>query len=255
MTTPVSSDVTLNWEDHPAFEPVSRGVILLWSDLLADATQFALNDGFMFDLDEALKTKLRGIYVDDAETESTGKKREAKVFFRWPLFEVTDQTFPFITIELLRFSPAHDREQRAEGLLIPYTPKGYPPPVDGQPFLYTEQAPIPYDFVHQVTVHSRFNSHDRQISTQMLLPERLPPRGAYMVVGEGPAATVRQMFVDGPVNGDGMDPNPGGKPKRHFRKIWTTRTSAELFQKDIETLSKVTSIVTTVEDTLDLIPS
>lgn len=245
MSTSVGRDLTLEWDDAPSRLPVGRGLILLWTNLIAATTELDLNEGFLLDIDGALKEKLQGIYVTDAASPTT--RREVRVFYRWPKFEVTDQTFPFITVELLRFERAVDREQRGEHPALAYVPKGFTRPANGTNFLYTEQFPIPYNFFHQITVHSRFNLHDREISFALMQDDKLPTRGGYLLVGEGDNETVRQMFVTGPVNADGIDPQAGGRPKRHFRKVWTTQTSGEFFQKDIETLSKVTTLVPTVE--------
>lgn len=202
------------------------------------------NWGFITDVDEALKAKLtRQLTVSD---EAGGDSRRVKFFFRWPQVEVTDQTFPFGTIDLLRFERDPSREQRSEDPDLFYAPPGYALPGAGD-FLHTDETPIPFVFTYQVAVHARFNLHDRQMSYQLLQNDFLPPRGAYLIVGEGDQQTIRPMFVEGPVDATGLDPQPGDRPKRHFRKIWTVSTYAELFQKDIETLSLPTSIVTNVE--------
>lgn len=199
------------------------------------------NEGFITDIDEALKEKLQGIYVNDEKSGSN--RRLMRVFFRWPQVEVTDQTFPFATLDLLRFARAADREQRSGDPYLPYAPKGYTVPADDSgDFLHTSEMPLPYDFTYQITVHTRFNMHLREIEYQMVQDDRLPSRGAYLVVND----TIRQMFVDGPIPAHGEDPQAGGRPKRHFRDVWTVVTHGELFQKDIATLAQATSMVTRV---------
>lgn len=208
------------------------------------------NWGFLTDVDDALKTKLNNLLT--VGDEKGGNLRKVKFFFRWPQVEVTDQTFPFGTIDFLRFQRAADREMRSGDPQLLYAPPNYAlPPVGSR--LHTDEMPIPYDFIYQITLHSRFIWHDRQMSYQLLQNDFLPPRGGYLVVGEGDQQTIRPLFVDegGPVDATGLDQEQGGRGKRHFRKVWTVRTIAELFQKDIETLTMPTTIVTTVTETDD----
>jgi len=195
------------------------------------------NEGFFLDIDEAIKDKVdNAIHVTDKKAGAEG--RLVRAFYRWPQVEVTDQTFPFITIDLLRFERAAEREQRSGDPDIPYVPTNVEPPADGE-FLHTEDMPIPYDFIYQITTHARFTQHDREMALRMIQNDIFPPRGAYLVVGD----TVRDMFVEGPVDASGLDPQPGGRSKRHFRKVWTVTAHGELFQKDIELLSQPTSIL------------
>lgn len=206
------------------------------------------NEGFFTDLDLAMKEKVGGIYVNDRE--SGADRRLARVFFRWPQVEVTDQTYPFITLDLLRYERAADREQRAERFPLPYAPKNYTMPAGyteepggvSTEWLLTEM-PIPFDFVYQITAHARYNSHIREIMYQMLQNERLSPRGAWLQVGD----TVRSMLVEGPVDASGMDQESGGRPKRHFRKVWNATVQTELFQSTIDQLGSATLLALKVD--------
>lgn len=203
------------------------------------------NWGFITDVDEALKEKLNNVLVVSDEKGGTNQRR-VKFFFRWPQVEVTDQTYPFGTIDLLRFERDPSREQRSEDPILWYAPAGYSLPTVAGQALHTDETPIPFLFTYQITLHARMTWHDRQMSYQLLQNDLLPPRGAYLIVGTGDQQTIRPMFVEGPVDASGLDPQPGGRPKRHFRKVWTVSTYAELFQKDIETLTQPTSILTDV---------
>jgi len=206
-----------------------------------------LNDGFILDVDEAMKDKCRGILVDDQKASTD--RREADVYYRMPDRAITERTFPYLTVDLLRIERAADREQRGENVLIPYVPKGYPDvEVEDQ---YTADMPIPMNFIYQITSHARYAQHDRQIWFQMLQNDRFPPRGAYLVV----PPTYRQMFVSGPVDLSDMEPSPGGVPKRLFRKAWTASVTGELFQSDIVTLSKITEVDITLVNMLDVVSS
>lgn len=212
MTTDVSAGVGLGWaaEAEPQANP---------------------NEGFITDIDDAMKAKIQGVYVNDREADAD--RRLVRAFFRWPQVEVTDQTFPFFTIDLLDYRRAPSREQRAERFPLPYAPKNFtlPGDIETGPWLLTEM-PIPYDFIYTVTLHTRYNSHAREVMEQMVGNDKFPPRGAYLVVND----TVRYMEVDGPVDASGMDQEPGGRPKRHFRKVWTATVQTELFQGTIDQL-------------------
>jgi hypothetical protein len=225
---------------------VSKTLTALW-DVASDNVP-VLNDGFLFDIDLALKDKVSGLYVSDEKSGPNG--RLVPAYFRAPPSELRGQvSYPNIIIDRLTFRPARDREQRAHRPYIPYVPKGYarPPGVDavGDPrSLGTEDMPIPYDFIYQIVATSRSYTHDRTVQTAMLADDRFPPRGAYLIVGEPPNQTVRQMFVtdDSPREDVRMLPAEGGVAKRQFRSIWTVSVSAELFQKDLLTLEQVTAV-------------
>lgn len=202
------------------------------------------NWDFITDVDEALKMKLNNQLV--VSDKKGGDQRRVKFYFRWPQVEVTDQTFPFGTIDLLRFPRAPEREQRSEDPDLWYAPPGYALPTADNEYLHTDETPIPFNFIYQVTLHARYNWHDRQMSYQLLQNDFFPPRGGYLIVGTGDQQTIRPLFAEGPVDATGMDQMRGGRPKRHFRRVWTVTTYAELFQKDIETLLQPTTIVTDV---------
>lgn len=228
---------------------VSKTLQAVWPvDQLVSGPEPMLNDGFLFDIDLAMKDKVSGIYVSDEKAGPNG--RLVPAYFRAPPTELRGQvSYPNIIIDRLTYRPARAREQRAHRPYIPYTPKGFtaPPGVDAQGdprSLATEDMPIPYDFIYQITATSRSYTHDRTVQTAMLSNDRFPPRGAYLVVGEEPHQTVRQMFVtdESPREDVRMLPAEGGVSKRQFRSIWTATVSAELFQKDLLTLQQVSEV-------------
>ena len=228
MTVDVGATATLRWNTAPSSDPPDP------------------NDGFFTDIDHAMKEKISDILVNDRAAGAD--RRKVRTYFRWPQVEVTDQTFPFITLDLLRYYRAADREQRAERFALPYAPKNYALPAGydeegvSTEWLLTE-LPIPFDFVYQITAHTRSNSQVREIMAAMLGNDRLAPRGAYLVVGD----TVRFMEVDGPADATGMDQEAGGRSKRHFRKVWTATVQTELFQNTIDQMSAATSLALAVD--------
>lgn len=227
---------------------VSKTLQGIWTVDIDPTTNPMLNDGFLFDIDLAMKDKVSDIYVSDPKAGENA--RLVPAYFRNPPSELRDKVqFPHIVIDRLTFRPARQREQRSENPYIPYVPKGYTAPggVDaaGDPrMLATREMPIPYDFIYQITAISRSYNHDRTVQTAMLQNDRFPPRGAYLVVGDAPNQTVRQMFVsdDSPRESSRMLPADGGVAKREFRSIWTATVSAELFQSDLLALQQVTGV-------------
>lgn len=223
MTADVAADLTAQWATDNTQPPDP-------------------NEGFFTDIDEAMKKKISGIRVNELKTGAD--RRLVRAYFRWPDVEVTDQTFPFLTLDLLRYYRAADREHRAGHYPLAYAPKNYAPlPDDDDDRWLVTEMPIPYDFVYAVTAHARSTTQMREIEYAMLQNDRLAPRGAYLQVGD----TVRYMEVDGPVNASGMDPQPGGRSKRHIRWVWTVTVQTELFQSTIEELAAAGSLVLAVD--------
>lgn len=198
------------------------------------------NQGFITEMDRAMKEKVSGLYVTDER--AGGNRRLVPAYYNRPAKENREVTFPYITVNLLSYARAADREQRADNPPIAYAPVGYSLPADNvtpglpQNYLLTADLPIPYDFTWQIACFSRFVEHDREIMFELMQDERLPTRFGYLVVRD----TVRYLdLLDGPTNADGYD----DQNKRVFRKTWTVRASAEFFQHDILTSTLPTSIV------------
>ena len=74
---------------------------------------------FILNEDEALKTLLTGLKV----TDSGNSNRPVGVFYGQPDKEIRQQSYPYITIDLINISEATDRVQ--SGIVnVPYTPEG-----------------------------------------------------------------------------------------------------------------------------------
>lgn len=203
------------------------------------------NIGFITEMDRAMKEKVSGIFVTD--DRSSTNRRQVAAYYNRPAKENRDVSYPYITVNLLSFQRAADREQRGHNIPIPYAPTGYTMPAEqtdpdlpqGQ---LLSEMPIPYDFVWQIASFARFVEHDREIMFALMQDERLPTRFGYLNVQD----TVRYLdLLDGPTNADGYDDSG----KRVFRKTWTVRASAEFFQQDIQTTTLPTSIVVEYSDT------
>lgn len=208
---------------------IVKDLRILWS--VAEVDQPFLNLGFIQDMDEAMLAKISGLRVYDRVSGPKGpgtSGRPVKAWFRRPEADARKTSYPYITVDLLDFRPAYDRMQQGYVEQLHYTPHGYDAPPDGS-FLSTDQVPIPYDFIWQVTVVSMFIEHDRQLDMLLLADDRLPPRGAYLPVND----TVRYMTVSKSPNADFNRQTAGGNTERVFRKIYTVTATAELFQRDL----------------------
>jgi hypothetical protein len=230
-----SADLELQWSTaRTVILHVTSDVELEWN--VDEVDQPQLNEDFILDVDKALKEKISGLHVSDERADNSVGLREVRTFFRRPTRQVTEQTFPYITLDFMRIVRASSREQRGGPKRLPYTPKGYTAPDGDSLNLKTADIPIPLDFIYQVTSFSRSYSHDIQIMEQMYADDLLPPRFGWLPVGP----TWRYLDVlDGPTQADFVG-GPGNK--RIFRKIWTVSVSGELFQTDILAISKVLKI-------------
>lgn len=221
---------------------VESGVGLGWNT--ANNARPDPNEGFLVGIEEGLKEKISGLRVQDLRAGDN--RRLVRVFYRWPQDEVTDQTFPFITLNLLRYYRNSAREHRAGNYSLAYAPANYTLPAEGSnQTLVAREIPLPMDLVFQITAHTRSNTQMREIEFALLMDDRLAPRGAYL----GARGFLHKMDVDGPYDASGMDPQPGGRAKRHFRKVWTVTVESELFQSDIDVLPAMISPAISVTPT------
>ena len=65
-----------------------------------------MSNEFIIAEDNAIKELCKGMTVSDDANQS----RPVKVWFGYPDIEVRDQTFPFITIDLIDIIPANNRQ-------------------------------------------------------------------------------------------------------------------------------------------------
>lgn len=233
MTTPVGSEIDTPFADT---QTVGRSLSTVFS--LGD--QQALNAGFIFDMDLALEQKLRGIKVFDMESggpRSNGNPgRPVFVYFANGEVEVTDRTWPFITISLIGFHRAANREHRGENFLsdVHYEVGGISDPAEAGVSL--DDWAIPYDFTWLVQTHARNFQHDRQIQLALEMDDKIPTRFGFLEVND----TVRILTRDsGPVQTDFL---AGAPPKRVLRKTYTVSATAEFYRSQLEQFVNVQHI-------------
>jgi hypothetical protein len=177
-----------------------------------------MGNPFIVAEDLALKTHLSGITVSDDKNTN----RSVKVWFGYPDVEVRDQTFPYITIDLIDIIPGNDRQ--TYGYLTDNDYQGTIAPVEG--FAYNYQIPVAYDLIYQVTSYSRHPRHDRSIEFQLL--NKFPSKYGYLIVPNelGTENSSRSMFLDGFVKRDAVEGETGNR--RLLRNVLTVRVISQM---------------------------
>lgn len=177
---------------------------------------------YIINEDKALKTLLSGITVAD----SGNPARPVGVWFGQPDVEIRQQTYPYITIELIGVSEAFDRAHRGY-VDYPYMPEGANPEE-----AYAGWYPIPVNLNYQVTTYARQPRHDRQIMNALFSPGRLPLRFGLMQIPED--GTVRRVDVLGFVKRDTTE-----QDKRLFSNIYNVQISSEFLPAELNQLYEV----------------
>lgn len=197
---------------------------------------------FILAEDEALKIRLQGITVEDDKNA----QRAVGVWYGQPDIEVRDQSFPFITLDLIDITEGTERVMNALGV----HPWYYPDPemtVDGVTYDdWTVPYPVPINLDYQVTSFSRHPRHDRQILSQVL-GNRLPFRFGSLDVastitkaGEDETVDVTTRRLD-MLDYSKRDTIESGK--RMFMNIFRVRVSSELPHPFLARLHKRVSTV------------
>lgn len=193
---------------------------------------------FLLNEEKALKGKLQGLKVQDANAPTGG--RPVTVRYRVPEDELGTLTFPLIAITRVNMSPATDREHRGRVALM-YTPESeanWNPDVesyDTSP--YVVDYPVPMDLQYQITVMSRKEAHLADLTAQLAQPSRLPYRFGFLEVPED--GTVRSLFIDG---GPEFEPTRDRDGKRLFQSHYTIRIPTELIPAVIAQAEKAAQV-------------
>jgi len=170
---------------------------------------------FILSEDLALKTLLTGITVADEKNSS----RPVGVWFAYPDVESRNQSYPFITIELLDFAPATDRQ--TSGLFVDNDLQGTIAPTSGT--AYTYEIPVPWNLVYQLTTYSRHPRHDRTIIAYLLNNIFVAKRGYLAVPNDLNTETAyRHLTLDEFVKRDTIEDN-----RRLYRNVFTVTVTSE----------------------------
>lgn len=191
---------------------------------------------FIINEDEALKTLLQGITVSDGGNAL----RNVAVYYGQPDKDLRQQSYPYITLDLV--GVREDTERAHRGVInLAYAPEGYTPNRDtdgsiNQPIDF----PIPVDLIYQVSTWSRQPRHDRQIMAKLFAPGRLPFRFGQLPIPQD--GTNRRLDMLGFSK---RDTTEGGK--RLFSNVYNIRISAELFTTQLTGVYQVLDVVSSLE--------
>lgn len=180
---------------------------------------------FLLNEDKALKTMLTGITVSDFKNAN----RPVGVWFGQPDVEIRNQSFPYITIELIDIVEDPSRNNRGY-VKLGYTPEGLDPTKS-----YYSELPVPVDIEYQVVSFTRQPIHDRQI-TSAILQEKLPFRYGTLEIPED--HTLRRVELVGYRKRDIMESG-----KKLYSSVFLIRVSSELFYSAIEEAAKQVSTI------------
>ena len=186
-----------------------------------------LNAHQMRCVDEALKNKLLGLFVTDANSPAGG--RAVTVKFRLPETELSNLAYPLITIEHAGYSRDPEREHRGY-INLAYSPEGLPIWWDPAATSYDPNAspyqtyfPIPYNFDYLVTLYTRsWVEHHMPVSMTLMSENYLGSHFGSLIIPED--GTIRTMFVLGQTEPTYTKDNDG---KRRYQTAWKVRVVSE----------------------------
>lgn len=203
---------------------------------------------FLLAEDEALRKKLQGITVYDQKSDSSETiARTVGVWFGQPDQELRNQSFPYITIDMVDIQRDFQREMRA--LSKPQYLED-PTEIDGETYdpelhSWEIELPIPVMLSYQITVYSRHPRHDREILAQ-LLTRKFPLRFGQLDILEHSKTvgdtttntwTLRRVEVTNVVKRDVTE-----QAKRLFINAISVRVSSEVVQEVYANIYKTLEI-------------
>jgi hypothetical protein len=177
--------------------------------------------------DEAIRNHLKGLIVSDQRAANEGVPRPVGVWFGQPDQEIRDQSYPYITIDMIDVAEARERAMR--GVVSPY----YLEPELSSDEGWEIDIPVPINIDYQVTTFARNPRHDRQILGQLMV-DKLRLRFGYLLPNDD---TVRRLDVLDITKRDTVEAG-----KRLFMNAITVRVSSEISQTDAKNIYKVQGI-------------
>lgn len=177
-----------------------------------------MGNPFILAEEYALKALIQGMTVVD---EKAGV-RNVKAYFGYPDVELRDQSFPFVTLDLIDINAANDRQ--TSGVMYDDDYRGTIAS-DGSS-RYSYDVPVAYDLVYQVTTYARHPRHDRALIFQLL--NKFPSKFGKLAVPNflGTETAYRSMFLDGFVKRDTIETDSGSR--RLLRNVLTVRVVSEM---------------------------
>jgi hypothetical protein len=146
------------------------------------------NEGWILDEDRALRDLLDDITVSD-----TGKgSRRVGVWFGHPDQEMRQQTYPYITLNLIDISLERDRAERGYGEVPDFWRESLSSSITEDIEFTSDTSipivmhqPIPVRLTYQITTWARNPRHDRQILNSLLRYGITPLQGGGLDVSDG----------------------------------------------------------------------
>ncbi|NBW10058.1 MAG: hypothetical protein EBR82_18725 [Caulobacteraceae bacterium] len=170
---------------------------------------------FILSEDQALKTLLTGITVADEKNAA----RQVGVWFANPDIESRSQSYPYITIELIDFSPATYRQQ--SGMFVDNDLQGTIAPTAG--YAYSYEIPVTWDLTYQITSYARHPRHDRAILAHLLNKVFVSKRGYLAVPNDlGTETSYRHLTLEEFIKRDTIEDN-----RRLYRSVFTVTVTSE----------------------------
>jgi peptidoglycan/xylan/chitin deacetylase (PgdA/CDA1 family) len=192
------------------------------------------DERFILNEDKAIRDLLNDIHVSDDKNPN----RKVGVWFGQPDVEVQNQSYPYITIDLIDVREATERAMRGLTELRYYPDGGWEKRVA---LPYKTSYPIPYDLDYQITTYARQPRHDRAL-IRVLLQEKFGSRmHSLYIPGDD---TSRSMFLMGQQKRDKTEDN-----RRLFSNAYTVRVYSELLPEAIGNLGAAGYPVNTVNIT------
>lgn len=202
---------------------------------------------FLLSEDKALRDLLVGMVVTDQKSDATGTAtRPVKVYFGQPDQELRDQTYPYITIDMIDLSEDTMRAMRGKAKPSYYQNPEIMAGTDGQTSYDSDvhnweiDYPIPVNIDYQVTTYCRQPRHDRELLAQLLYT-KIPMRFAVLEVDNNDAqGTIRRLDV---LDVSKRDVTEQGK--RLFVNAFTLRVSSEIAPSTFREMYKALQVTVT----------
>jgi hypothetical protein len=196
---------------------------------------------FLLSEDKALRDLLKGMVVTDQKSDATGSAtRNVGVFFGQPDQELRQQSYPYITIDMIDISEDIMRAMR--GLVKPNYLPNPDRTSDGTVYDPENQNwyihwPIPVNIDYQITTYCRQPRHDRELLAQIMY-NKIPLRFAVLEVDNNDAqGTIRRLDV---LDISKRDVTEQGK--RLFVNSFTVRVSSEISPEVYKTVYKALEV-------------
>jgi hypothetical protein len=195
---------------------------------------------FLLSEDEALRNLLKDMVVTDQKSvTASGPQRKVGVWFGQPDQEIRNQSYPYVTIDMIDISEDFQRAMRGRAKPIYFED----PSVIGDSTTYDPDNhswdisyPIPVNIDYQITAYSRQPRHDREILAQLLYT-KIPLRFAVLETDDN---TVRRLDV---LDVSKRDVTEQGK--RLFVNAITVRVSSEISPESYTKAYKVLQVIAT----------